>query len=40
MKYELCIFDLDGTLVNTISDLTDAMNDALVRVDPTGGLRL
>ena len=31
MKYDLCIFDLDGTLVNTIGDLTDAMNDALAR---------
>lgn len=29
MKYDLCIFDLDGTLVNTIDDLTAAMNAAL-----------
>lgn len=27
--YQLCVFDLDGTLVNTISDLTDSLNFAL-----------
>jgi len=26
---ELCIFDLDGTLVNTLTDLTDSLNYAL-----------
>ncbi|MDO4572121.1 MAG: HAD-IA family hydrolase [Clostridia bacterium] len=31
MKYELCVFDLDGTLVDTIGDLSDAMNAALAR---------
>ncbi len=29
MKYDLCIFDLDGTIVDTIDDLTAAMNAAL-----------
>lgn len=29
MKYELVIFDLDGTLLNTLDDLTDSMNYAL-----------
>lgn len=30
MKYDLCLFDLDGTLVNTLDDLTDAVNAALM----------
>jgi len=29
MKYKLIIFDLDGTLLNTLEDLTDSVNYAL-----------
>ncbi len=29
MKYQLAIFDLDGTLLNTLEDLTDSVNHAL-----------
>ena len=28
MKYNLIIFDLDGTLLNTLEDLTDSVNYA------------
>jgi len=30
MKYELAIFDMDGTILNTLEDLKDAINHALV----------
>lgn len=29
MKYKIVIFDLDGTILNTIEDLTDSVNHAL-----------
>ena len=29
MKYELIIFDMDGTILDTLEDLTDSMNYAL-----------
>lgn len=31
MKYELIIFDLDGTILNTLEDLTDSVNHALIK---------
>ncbi len=31
MKYKIAIFDLDGTILNTIEDLADSMNYALRR---------
>ena len=30
---KLCVFDLDGTLVNTLQDLTDSLNYALTECD-------
>ena len=30
---KLCVFDLDGTLVNTLHDLTDSLNYALAQCD-------
>ncbi len=30
--YKLCAFDLDGTLVNTLNDIADAVNAALTRL--------
>ena len=32
MKFEAVLFDLDGTLLDTIEDLTDSMNQALKRL--------
>lgn len=29
MRYELAIFDMDGTILNTLEDLTDTLNYAL-----------
>jgi len=31
MKYKLLIFDLDGTLIDSIEDLTDSLNKALLK---------
>ena len=29
MKYRLVMFDLDGTILNTLEDLTDSVNTVL-----------
>ena len=33
MQYKAIVFDMDGTLLNTLDDLADSMNRALVRLD-------
>lgn len=30
--YNLCVFDMDGTFVNSIGDISDAMNRSLIRL--------
>lgn len=39
MNYKAIIFDLDGTLVDTLDDLTDAMNQALTHCGQPGRTR-
>ena len=29
MKYKIAIFDMDGTILNTLDDLADSMNHCL-----------
>ena len=31
MKYSLAIFDMDGTILNTLDDMTDSLNEILVQ---------
>ena len=33
MRYEAVIFDLDGTLINSIDDLADSCNKMLIAFD-------
>lgn len=39
MKYQAVIFDLDGTLLDTLDDLTDSMNEILRRYGRKGRTR-
>ena len=39
MKYRLVLFDLDGTLLDTLDDLSEAVNDAMARRDLPGHSR-
>ena len=31
MKYSLAIFDMDGTILNTLDDMTDSLNEILAK---------
>ena len=31
MKYSLAIFDMDGTILNTLDDMTDSLNEILTK---------
>jgi len=31
MQYQLAIFDMDGTILNTLQDLTNSLNAALAK---------
>ena len=31
MKYSLAIFDMDGTILNTLDDITDSLNEILAK---------